>query len=1036
MNGTDYLWLVTLSLVVATTASYVAFDLAAQVTAATNRRMARIWLVASALSMGVGVWSTQLIGMLASRQSVPMSYNISLTALSLVIAVTISGFALHLVSGTSVGRNRVLFGGLAMGIGIATMHYFGVAATHVRQPIHYDGRVVALSIVIAVVTSLVALWIRFRSRHASPLTAFWRKTGGAILMGGAIGATHYSAMAATIFTAYNVPAASPQALDNVWLAAVIAIVVVLQMASTLGISLVEASRARDVGASKLDELARWERAHELLRRSEEARGRAQRIARLGNWELEVTTGKFSFSAGDIFGLGPAEFGGTMEHFYALVHPDDRAMLRVASERAVRQGTLLDIEYRIVRPDGEQRLLHVLGAEIERAKNTRMFSGTVQDVTERRAESRRLAKSEAMLARSQRSAQLGSWEIALGQVATGINPVLWSDETFRIFGYQPGEVPLSRERFEQHVHPDDLNLVRASISDAELGTRDYRIDYRIVLRDGTVRHVHEEADVVRDLAGTPTSLVGTIQDITARKNSELVLRRSEERLSAILENAPSVAVQRYDRAGRVLYYNPASTLLSGFNAEEALGRTLDQLTLSVADACEFLGMIERIERTGEVVGPFESNVIRRDGEARTVLSTVFRIPEPLGGYSFVCMDIDITERKRAELELRQARVLLEEQQQRFRSLFDYHPDAVFAYALDGLMTACNDVVLTLTGRTREQLIGKQLGQALLPDELPKVRTHFWRAARGEPHGFETRGIRPDGTQFSAHVTVLPIVVDQRITGVFAIARDITELARANFERDAALANVERSNRDLQDFAFVASHDLQEPLRKVQTFGSRLRGEYAALLGVRGSDYLERMTGAAVRMQRLIEDLLRYSRVTSRGEPFESVELAVIAGDVLSDLETSVEAAQATVELRDLPRIDADPTQMRQLFQNLLGNALKFRDAERPVRISVSASESQHDGMRFYRIEFRDNGIGFEPQFAENIFKPFHRLHGRGQFEGSGIGLAIVRKIAERHGGSVVAESQPGIGSTFIVELQMGHTALPATATATAEIRMNK
>ncbi len=226
-------------------------------------------------------------------------------------------------------------------------------------------------------------------------------------------------------------------------------------------------------------------------------------------------------------------------------------------------------------------------------------------------------------------------------------------------------------------------------------------------------------------------------------------------------------------------------------------------------------------------------------------------------------------------------------------------------------------------------------------------------------------------------------------------------------------LEHSNRELEAFASAASHDLQEPLRKIRGFGDTLATGYAAVLDGRGLDYLSRMQSAANRMQKLIDSLLNYSRVTTRAKPFTPVDLGRVVQEVLSDLEFNIQKNGGKVDVGPLPTIEADTTQMRQVFQNLIGNALKFhRPGESPV-VEVGSRAGEPG---FYDILVKDNGIGFDARHLERIFLPFERLHGRSSmYEGTGIGLAICRKIVERHGGTITAESTPGKGATFILSL---------------------
>jgi len=257
-----------------------------------------------------------------------------------------------------------------------------------------------------------------------------------------------------------------------------------------------------------------------------------------------------------------------------------------------------------------------------------------------------------------------------------------------------------------------------------------------------------------------------------------------------------------------------------------------------------------------------------------------------------------------------------------------------------------------------------------------------------------------------------------------------LQRKQVEKELQLhtQRLEQSNRNLQDFAFVASHDLQEPLRKIQTFGERLRSKYAEVLSDTAINYLERMQTAAARMQRLIDALLTFSRVTATSGRHEMTDLRDVIGSVLSDLELCIEQAGGRVEVGFLPVVMADADQMCQLFQNLIGNALKFQ-AEGSPRIGIRShwfadgpSDEPADSPGWYRIFVEDNGIGFDEADLERIFAPFQRLHGREAFEGTGMGLAICKKIVESHGGEITARSTPGNGATFIVTLPAGRTAI--------------
>lgn len=223
-------------------------------------------------------------------------------------------------------------------------------------------------------------------------------------------------------------------------------------------------------------------------------------------------------------------------------------------------------------------------------------------------------------------------------------------------------------------------------------------------------------------------------------------------------------------------------------------------------------------------------------------------------------------------------------------------------------------------------------------------------------------------------------------------------------------LKRSNRELQDFAFVASHDLQEPLRKIRAFGDRLKSRYGEQLG-EGSDYIQRMQNAAVRMSNLIDDLLTFSRVTTRAKPFVDVNLDEVLEEVLDNLSIRIEETGAVIEKDSLPVVKGDAPQIKQLLQNILSNALKFMPADVIPQIHIRCEQTDSH----YCLRIEDNGIGFDNQYMEKIFTPFQRLHGKDEYQGTGIGLAICRRIVERHGGEICAESEPGAGATFIVKM---------------------
>ena len=385
--------------------------------------------------------------------------------------------------------------------------------------------------------------------------------------------------------------------------------------------------------------------------------------------------------------------------------------------------------------------------------------------------------------------------------------------------------------------------------------------------------------------------------------------------------------------------------------------------------------------------------------------------------------DIAARRRAEAALAEERTLL-------RSIIDTLPDHVFVKDTRGRYLLDNEAHRRLLARKGDaHPEGRTVFDYFPPQEAARYNEddRFVIETGERILNREDAVAGGDGHELWLQTTKVPLRDGRgRIIGLVGIAADITERKLDEERLRRFAAQLEQSNAELQNFASVASHDLQEPLRKIQAFSGRLRTKCGAALGAQGLDYLARMEGAAQRMQVLIQDLLKLSRVTSRALPFETCALGEIVLGVVSDLEVAIEQKNARVEVGVLPAIKGDPVQMRQLFQNLISNALKFqRPGETPL-VSVTAKiftpperliPGAPPGEEVCEIRVRDNGIGFEAHFAEQIFVVFQRLHTRTEYEGTGIGLAVCRKITDRHGGTIVAKSAEGEGATFTVTLPL-------------------
>jgi two-component system sensor kinase FixL len=574
---------------------------------------------------------------------------------------------------------------------------------------------------------------------------------------------------------------------------------------------------------------------------------------------------------------------------------------------------------------------------------------------------------------------------------------------QVFGWPPEEL-LGKKL--DYVPEENWPETEVMIAKVKAGESFSDVESRRHTKEGEVLDVSISAGIFLDANGIPVGSVHILRDITDRKRIEAALRESEQRHRIVMEASPDPIVV-YDMDGRCTYTNPAFTTVFGWAPEERLGKKLDYVPEENWPETQM--MIEKV-KVGESFSDVESRRHTKDGEIIDVSVSagiyLTRDGIPVGSVHILR---NITNRKRIGAALR-------ESEQRHRTVLEACPDPVVVYDMEGKGTYVNPAFTRLFGWTLEEFLGKKLDY--VPDESwPETQMMIDMVKTGKSFSdVESRRYTKEGDILDVSLST-GIYLDSAgvPVGSVNIVRDITQRKLAEEGLEDTMAELQRSNTELQQFAYVASHDLQEPLRKVQAFGNRLRAKYAEALDERGLDYMDRMQNAAKRMQSLINNLLTLSRITTKAQPFAQVNLADVVRGVMADLELHVERAGGHVEAGDMPTIDADPTQMRQLLQNLINNALKFHEPEKKPVVKIH-SQLMNETCK---ITVEDNGIGFDEKYLDRIFAVFQRLHGRGKYDGTGVGLTICQKIAERHGGSITAKSTPGHGATFIVTLPAKH-----------------
>ncbi len=512
----------------------------------------------------------------------------------------------------------------------------------------------------------------------------------------------------------------------------------------------------------------------------------------------------------------------------------------------------------------------------------------------------------------------------------------------------------------------------------------------------------------NLAGV--QVVGIGREITARKLMEAALLESEEQMRWQFRAIPvPTYIWRCQGEEVVLTdYNDAAYSFTQGQISNWVGASARQLYAHLPEVVQDFELCARERLTIERERPDPLGA-----ETKYVIARYVFIPPD----RILVLMLDITERQKLEKELADAKALLE-------AAFEQTPiPMMLASAPDQVLRIVNSAALEFLGIEDEpSYVGRPLlamqqtwkdfdaeGAPVRAAELPLALAFKEIIIRNR----EYRVLRKDQTARWELMSGTPVYNEAgELMAAFVAFPDITDRKQAEGLLRTYTARLERSNRELQDFASSASHDLQEPLRKIQMFGDLLKGRQNEQFTPRQLDYIERMSHAAGRMQEMINALLDYSRVTTKAQPFGHVDLAQVAAEAVSDLEARIEQAGGVVEVGALPSLEADAFQLRLLLQNLIGNALKFH---RPGVAPVVRVWGQPRPPNQVELQVADNGIGFDELNLDRLFRPFERLHGRSEYEGSGMGLAICRKIVERHGGTITAHSALGLGTTFIVTL---------------------
>jgi PAS domain S-box-containing protein len=633
-------------------------------------------------------------------------------------------------------------------------------------------------------------------------------------------------------------------------------------------------------------------------------------------------------------------------------------------------------------------------------NKRRFVAIVLDITERKKaeENIRLVNERLQLATLATNLGIWDWDVVN-------NSLIWDKTMYSIFGVDEYKFTGAYEAWAATVHPDDIAKGHEDVQSALNDGKKFDVEFRIVWPDKSVRYIKGDAIVIRDNAGKPLRMIGTNHDITERIKAEKEIRDSDKKRRLIM-NGSLDAIISINTDGNITFWNLQAEIIFGWKEAEVMGQPLSELIIPEQFRKYHKEGMKHYLETGEekiLNKLMELKAINRKGKEFPIELTIIDIQQGQELF-FTAFLRDITKRKNAEEELK------------FKAnLLSTIGQAAIATDLSGVVNYWNKAAESIYGWSLEEAVGQNIMDlTTLDPNKEKAMQIMERLKKGETWSGNFKMQKKNGTDFIALVSNSPVYDENNIlSGIIGVSTDVTQQIKNEELLKHYTVELERSNEELEQFAFVASHDLQEPLRMISSFMDLLKRNYKGHLDEKAHRYIDFATDGAKRMKQIILDLLEYSITGKPTEGKEEVDFNKVISEFIQLRRNLISEKRASITFQNLPTLFIYKAAIVQILHCLLDNALKYSKSDMPAVIKVNTKQNESE----WEFSVQDNGIGIDPQFCDKIFIIFQRLHNKTEYEGTGIGLSIAKRHVEFLGGRIWVESILGEGSVFYFTIPM-------------------